>query len=175
MWYATASMNYQEMQNIGQKMGLEEYWRYIPLLFFSRTIQSKKALGGKMEEQEKTFLYGNDEISFEKLGALTARMPTEMTFIFKTLLIVGSHHSRAGGSTRKKLLNFTNKVVAEKAKNSYFYYWYLQLKLWLRLFFFEYTPFWVFNSVCGGWVEMESDSKNEVHWNSDNKTPDFCA
>ena len=99
-----------------------------------------------------------------------------MTFIFKTLLIVGSHHSRAGGSTRDKLLNFTNKSIEAKSKkHTFLYYWYLQIKLWLRLFFFEYTPFWVFNSVCGGWIEVKADSEKEVSWKNDGKTPDYCA
>ena len=51
-------------------MGINEYFRYLPLLFTYRTINTTKPLGGKLADEEKEFLMDNDEINMDKIGML---------------------------------------------------------------------------------------------------------
>lgn len=48
-----ATLNYDETEIIAKDMGLGEYYRYLPLLFTYRTINSTKPLGGKLAPEEK--------------------------------------------------------------------------------------------------------------------------
>jgi aarF domain-containing kinase len=70
MWYAMVTMNYFKLREVSTKMGIGEYYRYLPLLFTYRTINAKKPLGGTVSKEEVTFLKGNDEVNFEKISYL---------------------------------------------------------------------------------------------------------
>ena len=51
-------------------MGIDDYYRYLPLLFTYRTINTTKPLGGKLVSEERAFLKDNDEVNFDKIGTL---------------------------------------------------------------------------------------------------------
>jgi len=70
LWYALNTMDYITVKEQADKMGMGEYFRYLPLLFTYRTINAKKPLGGPLAKEEIKFLKGNDEINFEKLSYL---------------------------------------------------------------------------------------------------------
>lgn len=84
-------------------MGIGEYYRYLPLLFTYRTINTTKPLGGTLVAEEKEFLLGNDEVNMDKIGMLMQKLPTDLIFIFKASHIVSVHNRRAGGDTRHRL------------------------------------------------------------------------
>jgi len=63
-------MDYFKVREIAYDMGIGEYYRYLPLLFTYRTINTTKPLGGKPAPEEKDFLLGNDEINMDKIGML---------------------------------------------------------------------------------------------------------
>ena len=102
-----ATLNYDETEIIAKDMGLGEYYRYLPLLFTYRTINSTKPLGGKLAPEEKKYLTSDNEINLDKVGMLLQKLPTDLVFIFKAMHIVGMHNFRAGGKTRNRLLTFT--------------------------------------------------------------------
>ncbi len=64
------TMDYQDVQKISSRLGIGEYFRYLPLLFTYRTINAKKPLGGTVSREEIDFLKGNDEVNFEKISFL---------------------------------------------------------------------------------------------------------
>lgn len=111
LWYAMASMDYSEMKRLAYKMGIGEYFRYLPLLFTYRTINTTKPLGGKLAPEEKTFMVDNDEINLDKVGMLLQKLPTDVVFIFKAMHMAGLHNFRAGGTTRTRLFNFTDYAI----------------------------------------------------------------
>ena len=88
-------------------MGINEYFRYLPLLFTYRTINAKKSLGATVTKDEIEFLKGNDEVNFEKISFLMQKLPSEIVFIFKAMHIIGLHNYRSGGNTRARLLKFS--------------------------------------------------------------------
>lgn len=67
-----------QTKEIAYKMGLGEHYRYLPLLFTYRTINSKKPLGGKFSPEEISFMKDNDEMNLEKMGMLTEKLPANM-------------------------------------------------------------------------------------------------
>jgi len=107
LWWSMCTFDNIKLKKIAYKMGLGEHYRYLPLLFTYRTINSKKPLGGKLSAEEKSFIKDNDEMNFEKLGMLTERLPANMCLIFKTAQYTLIHNKKLGGSVRYQLMSFT--------------------------------------------------------------------
>ena len=70
LWYALATMDYQTVKEISYELGIDEYYRYLPILFTYRTINTTKPLGGRPAPEEKEFLLSNNEGNLEKIGTL---------------------------------------------------------------------------------------------------------
>ena len=64
-------------------------------------------MGGKLDADERKYLTSQDEIDLDRVGMLLQKLPTDVVFIFKAMHMVGVHNSRTGGSTRARILNFT--------------------------------------------------------------------
>ena len=63
--------------------------------------------------------------------------------------IVGVHNFRAGGSTRARIMTFSDHCMqAMSERFSFLYLWYLQVHFRLKLFLFENT-FWLYERVYG--------------------------
>ena len=63
-------MDYYTVKQISYELGINDYYRYLPLLFTYRTINTTKPLGGKYVPEERDFLKSNDEVNFDKIGTL---------------------------------------------------------------------------------------------------------
>jgi len=100
------TFDYGTVRNISMELGINEYFRYLPLLFTGRTINAKKPLGGGIAEEEKEFLKSKDEVNFEKISFLLQKLPSEVVFIFKAMHIIAVHNIRAGGTARNRLKKF---------------------------------------------------------------------
>lgn len=149
MWYAMNTMNYDTMETIAKKLGVGQYFRYLPLLFTYRTINAKKPLGGLFSEEEKKFIVGNDEINFEKLSLLMQKLPQELIFIFKAMHIIGVHNKRSGGTTRDRLVNFTDSSIeALNEGSTKVYTTGKQIIFRFKLWMFE-KLFWLYNIIYG--------------------------
>ena len=70
LWFALTTMDYFTVKKISEELGIGEYYRYLPLLFTYRTINTLKPLGGGLAPEEKDFIVNNDELNMDKLGAL---------------------------------------------------------------------------------------------------------
>lgn len=108
LWYAMCTFDNLKMKEIAHKMGLGNHYRYLPLLFTYRTINSTKPLGASYTKDEKSFVRDNDELNFEKIGMLTERLPSNICFIFKTAQYTLIHNKRLGGSVRYQLFSFSD-------------------------------------------------------------------
>ena len=126
-----------------------EYFRYLPLMFTGRTINSKKALGGGVSQEEKQWLYSNDELAFDKVGHLFQRMPSEVGFIFKAMHLVATHHMRAGGGRRDRFMSYSYSCIEASNEGKSVLAKTVQSSLWrMRIAAFE-TAFPVFKAVYG--------------------------
>ena len=119
-------MDYRTVKEISYELGIDEYYRYLPILFTYRTINTTKPLGGRPVPEEKEFLLSNNEGNLEKIGTLLQKLPTDLVFIFKAMHIVGVHNFRAGGSTRNRIMTFSEHcMLAMSERFSFLYLWYL--------------------------------------------------
>lgn len=149
MWLALNTFDYDTVEGIAKKLGIGQYFRYLPLLFTYRTINAKKPLGGLFSEEEKKFIVGNDEINFEKLSLLMQKLPQEMIFIFKAMHIIGVHNRRSGGTTRERLIQFTETSIDALNENSTALYREISKLLFrIKLWVFEYL-FSVYKVIYG--------------------------
>eukprot|EP00347_Sterkiella_histriomuscorum_P003302 403364806 len=161
LWYSMVTMDYQQVKKISTRLGIGEYFRYLPLLFTYRTINAKKPLGATVAKEEIEFLKGNDEVNFEKISFLMQQLPSEIVFIFKAMHIIGVHNARSGGQTRKRLLLFTqDAITALSYRHSIFYRFWLNLKFWIKLIIFE-KAFWLYQRIWG-FMEIQFDEKNKA-------------
>jgi hypothetical protein len=75
--------------------------------------------------------------------------------------IIGVHNARSGGSTRKRLLEFTNDCIdALSAKHTIVYKWYLKMIFWMKLIMFE-KMFWLYKFLYG-FLEIKFDDQNKM-------------
>lgn len=119
LFLALTSFDNATVKQISDKMGMGEYFRYLPLLFTGRTINSKKPLGSKIDEKEIKFIKDNDEFNFEKISFLFQRLPSEVIFIFKAMHLVAINNIRAGGDRRERLVHYSvNSIEALNQKAS---------------------------------------------------------
>ena len=131
-------MDYTTVKSVAYELGIDEYYRYLPILFTYRTINTTKPLGAKGMPEEKEFLVGNNEGNLEKIGTLLQKMPTDIVFIFKAMHIISLHNFRAGGETRSRLMTFTDFCMqAMSERYSTFYLLYLKMHFRFKLFLFE--------------------------------------
>jgi aarF domain-containing kinase len=70
LWYSMVTMDYATVKEISSRLGIGEYFRYLPLLFTYRTINATKPLGAPVSKEEVQFLKGKDEVNFEKISFL---------------------------------------------------------------------------------------------------------
>ena len=109
LWYSLITIDYSETERVAKEMGIGEYFRYLPLLFTLRTINTKKPLGGQLAPEEKEYFTKGLDIDMDKIGMLLQKLPTDMVFIFKATHMVGVHNFRAygKGGVRARLMKFT--------------------------------------------------------------------
>lgn len=161
LWYAMVTFDNIKMKEIAKEMGLGEHYRFLPLLFTYRTINSTKPLGGRLTDQERTFLKENDEMNFEKIGMLTEKLPSNICFIFKTAQYTLIHNKKLGGNIRYQLLSFTEFCIQGLTlTQSTFNYYSTKLKFYLKVILFEYF-FGVYKFLFGFYVP-KFDENNEI-------------
>ena len=91
----------------------------------------------------------NDEINFEKISYLFQALPSDVVFIFKAMHIIGVHNRRSGGTTRDRLMAFTNfSIEAINEHSSNIYINLVKIGYRIKLWLFEHL-FWLFNYIYG--------------------------
>lgn len=122
MWHALVKLDYPTVKDIARKMGLGDYYRYLPLILTYRSINSKSPLGDVLTQEERRKLHIDNEITFEKITQLMQRLPPDLLFIIRTSNLIALHNLRLGGSTRERLMTYTD--FSFKALHSgLMYYW----------------------------------------------------
>ena len=138
LWYALATLDYVTVKKISYELGINEYYRYLPILFTGRTINTTKPLGDKPHKEEKDFILQNNEGNLEKVGNLLQKLPTDVIFMFKAIAIIAVHNARAGGTTRKRIFTFTDYCMQAMCERfSYFYLFYLRFHFRFKVLLFE--------------------------------------
>ncbi|CAD8131573.1 unnamed protein product [Paramecium pentaurelia] len=138
LWNNIAKFNYKQVEQYALKLGIKkDHIEFLPLIFFYRTISSKKKLGDAFSIEERQYLRNKDLVTLENINALLRSMPPEIMFIIRAANLVGIHNALLGGTTRDRLLKFTEYSVknSEKSVWKQKFEW---IKLKIALFLFEF-------------------------------------
>ena len=131
LWHSLVELDYDTVKTIAEKMGLGEYYRYLPLILTYRTINSKRPLGSVISEEEKKQLHRENEITFEKITRLMQKLPPDLLFIIRTSNLIALHNIRLGGTTRERLMIYSD--YSFKALYSGIFYYWQKLKFYFYL------------------------------------------
>ena len=81
------------------------------------------------------------------MSLLLQKLPSEVVFIFKAMHIIGLHNRRAGGTTRDRLLKFTDYSI-EAISGDNLYHATMRMGFRIKLMIFE-KLFWLYKMVYG--------------------------
>mmetsp|Transcript_23125 Transcript_23125/g.26173 ORF Transcript_23125/g.26173 Transcript_23125/m.26173 type:complete len:520 (+) Transcript_23125:857-2416(+) len=140
LWKSIITFDYGKLKELGDSLGLGEYYRYLPLLLTYRPINSKKPLGAPLTAEDRKLLRKTDEINFEKVNELIQRMPPEIMFIMRASNLIAIHNAGLGGNTRGRLKKFSDycfKALAEDSHLGTVAYLYEKSRFYIRLWLFE--------------------------------------
>jgi hypothetical protein len=98
------------MKVIAEKLGMGEYYKYLPIILLWRS-KSVVRLGDMPPEADRKALMKADAISFEKINLIMQNLPEEMIFIIRTSNLIHIHNVTLGGSNRERLLVFARTCL----------------------------------------------------------------
>ena len=122
LWHALVELDYETVKRIAEKMGLGDYYRYLPMILTFRTMDSKKPLGEVISQEERKQLHAGNMITFEKITQLMQRLPPDMIFIIRTSNLIALQNLRLGGTTRERLMIYTDYSF-RALYSGFMYYW----------------------------------------------------
>mmetsp|Transcript_9230 Transcript_9230/g.8161 ORF Transcript_9230/g.8161 Transcript_9230/m.8161 type:complete len:106 (-) Transcript_9230:169-486(-) len=96
------------IKKLSYEFGVNEFYRYLPLIFTYRTIDSQKPLGESFKRDEKQLLKISNDLSFDNIGFLLQKLPWELILIFKASHFISIHNKKFGIGNRHKFLYFTD-------------------------------------------------------------------
>lgn len=139
LWYYLCTFNYREVKRIAAEFGMAEHYRYLPLIFTYRTLNSRKSLGTKMTNEEIKMLKTNDDLNMENIGFLLQKLPWDIILIFKATHLITIHNKKLGASDRTKFMRFNHYCLKALAgTDSRLSYWTLKFTLYFKILLFEY-------------------------------------
>ncbi|CAI2365922.1 unnamed protein product [Moneuplotes crassus] len=139
LWYSMVTFNKKNIKEIGTQF-CGTHYRYLPILFTYRTIDSQKPLGESFRRDEKQLLKVSNDLSLENIGFLLQKLPWDLILIFKACHFVTIHNKKFGIKSRERFFRFTDHCMISLSNNSRMSYYKMKLSFYLKLFFLEYFP-----------------------------------
>eukprot|EP01018_Ginkgo_biloba_P028577 Gb_41116 [translate_table: standard] len=105
LWKALILSDRLEMQHMGERLGAGNYYRYLPVIFTGRTIESKSVLGKGMSTEERKRL--RQEVRQFTVGDVSQFMeglPRDLLTVLRTDGLLRSIISKLGAPQRVRLL-----------------------------------------------------------------------
>ncbi|POO03327.1 Serine/threonine protein kinase [Trema orientale] len=149
LWKAMIVLDSNKIQLLGEQFGVAKYFRYFPVIFTGRTIDSKRALGGRMSDREKSNLKKElKSLRMEDISSFMESLPPDFLRILRIDGLLRSIMNKLGASQRVRLLayakfalrglspglncesDFSVKVMLSRLKTNISY---LQLRLALEV------------------------------------------
>lgn len=105
LWKSLVLLDPIEAQQIGERLGVGKYFKYLPVIFTGRTLDSKSDLGQGMSEEERKQL--RDELrmlTFGDVSQFMESLPRDLLIVLRTDGLLRSIVSKLGGRPRTRLL-----------------------------------------------------------------------
>ncbi|XP_050270104.1 uncharacterized protein LOC126714139 isoform X2 [Quercus robur] len=112
LWKALILLDANKIQQLGERFGVGKYFKYLPLIFTGRTIDSKSTLLGGMSIEEKRNLKQElKSLKMEDISSFMESLPPEFSRILRTDGLLRSIISRLGASQRVRLLAYAKYAL----------------------------------------------------------------
>ncbi|KAF3959735.1 hypothetical protein CMV_015479 [Castanea mollissima] len=112
LWKALILLDTNKIQQLGERFGVGKYFKYLPLIFTGRTIDSKSTLLGGMSIEEKRNLKQElKSLKMEDISSFMESLPSEFSRILRTDGLLRSIISRLGASQRVRLLAYAKYAL----------------------------------------------------------------
>lgn len=92
-----------------------------------------------MTQKEREEIRKKDLVNFEKINQLMNALPPDMLFIIRATNLVAIHNGVLGGSTRLRLMKFTDLAFHNLYQNPV-RCWWEKVKFYFKVFLFETFP-----------------------------------
>lgn len=105
LWKALVLADLVEAKRIGERLGAGKYFKFLPVIFMGRTLESTSGLGESMSIEEKREL--RDELRLLTFGDVSQFMeglPRDLLIILRTDGLLRSIVSKLGAQPRMRLL-----------------------------------------------------------------------
>ncbi|KAL2622699.1 hypothetical protein R1flu_002904 [Riccia fluitans] len=105
LWKALILLDGNELEEVGNRLGAGHYYRYLPVIFTGRPLNSKAGLGRGMSEEEKDQL--RDELRNFTMGDVSQFMeglPRDFLTVLRTDGLLRSITSVLGAPSRMRLI-----------------------------------------------------------------------
>ena len=102
-------------------------------------MSSTKRIGATMTKEERNEIRKKDLVNFEKINQLMNALPPDMLFIIRATNLVAIHNGVLGGSTRSRLLKFTDLAYKNLYPNPIIRAWE-KFKFFIKILLVELSP-----------------------------------
>lgn len=130
------NFNYERTKEISYELGIGEFYKYLPVVLMYRTMDSNKKIGENFTQEERKELRERNMVSLEKINNLMNALPPDMLFIIRASNLVAIHNRTLGGTSRERLLKFSDLVIENLHPNSISRVYYRTM-FYVKLFLFE--------------------------------------
>ena len=104
-----------------------------------RTLGSMKRIGETMTKEEREDIRKKDLVNFEKINQLMNALPSDMLFIIRATNLVAIHNGVLGGTTRYRLMKYTELAYKNLYPNVLKRVWE-KFKFFIKVLLFEAYP-----------------------------------
>jgi len=149
LWKSLVSFDYDTTREVSNQLGIGEFYKYLPIILMFRTLGSMKKIGETMTKEEREEIRKKDLVNFEKINQLMNALPSDMLFIIRATNLVAIHNGVLGGTTRYRLMKYTELAYQNLYPNVLKRVWE-KFKFFIKVMLFEaypslFTKFYTFN------------------------------
>ncbi|KAI5067265.1 hypothetical protein GOP47_0017793 [Adiantum capillus-veneris] len=121
LWKALVLGDTLEAQRVGERLGAGKFFKFLPIIFMGRTMESTSGLGERMSDEERRKL--RDEmrlLTFGDVSQFMEGLPRDLLIVLRTDGLLRSIISKLGAQPWMRLLvNAKHAVSGLSHRNSY--------------------------------------------------------
>ncbi|MBA0791066.1 hypothetical protein Gohar_015666 [Gossypium harknessii] len=107
LWKALILLDSRKIQHLAERFGVGKYYRYLPIIFSGRTIDSKSGIGkGMLVEEQKKLKQHLKALKMEDISSFMESLPSNFLIILRTDELLRSTVSKLGASKWVRLLTY---------------------------------------------------------------------
>ncbi|KAK8573187.1 hypothetical protein V6N13_099999 [Hibiscus sabdariffa] len=107
LWKALILSDSKKIQHLAERFGVGKYYRYLPIIFSGRTIDSKSGLEkGMLVEEQKKLKQDLKALTMEDISSFMESLPSDFLIILRTDELLRSAVSKLGASKWVRLQTY---------------------------------------------------------------------